>query len=640
MGQLWAIVVGINHYPLFPQPLQYAGRDAALVYRELQQRHGLSTPQGLLLSDSLGDLEAELTPDLGASSPDGNDRLPTRDTLWRYFQGLCSSDRIQEDDYLWIFFSGYGLHDQGEDYLMPWDGNPSQVAETGIPLRSLLHLVHGANTKHSLLLLDINHSQGLGDPRQAPGAQVADLAEQFGISTLLSCQPQEFSQESPHLRSGLFTASLLEALAQPEITTLGTLINYLLYRLPEICNHYWKPPQTPLLVGSWDQDLFPVPGLPQAIPQPLSVHSTTATLARSSPLISQISQEVVTGPSLPNTSPNLPSLPDRPPFLQGDPAMTAPLPWPQVVVAVPPQDSSRGIAPWLWMVGIVGSLATLGFVGLASQGLLTLPEQNGLFSLPKGATDQRLLYGQLPETSDPTDQPAPVPSPGSLATRNQLILRQARSLIQDTQASQFSEAIALARQIAPGQPLYQEAQQDMERWSQVIFDLALGRAQRQDYGAAIEAAQLVPWDQPLYQDAQTAIAYWQQQLGQAATEIAEFQQVRTLINPESASSYNQAIAILKTIPADHPQYFQAQRLQGEWSRAILALAEERAAQGNYTQAVAAAALVPEGTPYYDLAQTSLTDWENRLAPQRASLPDVDQEFLEEDPDNQTDRSSD
>ena len=96
--------------------------------------------------------------------------------------------------------------------------------------------------------------------------------------------------------------------------------------------------------------------------------------------------------------------------------------------------------------------------------------------------------------------------------QNQFILREARDRIRFHSASQFSEAIAQARQIRPGEPLYNQAQEDIDRWSQIIFDLALGRAQVQDYAGAIEAAKLVPTDRLIYTEAQKAIDYWTEQI--------------------------------------------------------------------------------------------------------------------------------
>ena len=51
-----------------------------------------------------------------------------------------------------------------------------------------------------------------------------------------------------------------------------------------------------------------------------------------------------------------------------------------------------------------------------------------------------------------------------------------RIYLQDSQASTFNRAIRQARTIEPDSPFYQQAQADIIRWSQVILDIAQGRA--------------------------------------------------------------------------------------------------------------------------------------------------------------------
>ena len=59
---------------------------------------------------------------------------------------------------------------------------------------------------------------------------------------------------------------------------------------------------------------------------------------------------------------------------------------------------------------------------------------------------------------------------------NTALLTDALTAIQPAQASQFTEAIAKARRIQPGEPVYDEAQQNIKSWSQTILDIAEGRA--------------------------------------------------------------------------------------------------------------------------------------------------------------------
>ncbi|HBL14401.1 MAG TPA: peptidase C14, partial [Cyanobacteria bacterium UBA11162] len=192
---------------------------------------------------------------------------------------------------------------------------------------------------------------------------------------------------------------------------------------------------------------------------------------------------------------------------------------------------------------------------------------------------------------------------------NQQTLAQAKRLIQPNQASLFSQAIAQARQIRPGEPLYDQAQQDITRWSQVILDLAEGRAKQGNFGGAIAAAKLVPRDDPSIDGkAQQAINRWQVSAKQQQQNQRIIQSAKQQLRRNQASSYNRAINILRKIPSGQPGYAEAQQLIARWSRQIYLIANSRAWQGNLRQAIQTAALVPSGTPSYETAQKAISRW--------------------------------
>lgn len=191
---------------------------------------------------------------------------------------------------------------------------------------------------------------------------------------------------------------------------------------------------------------------------------------------------------------------------------------------------------------------------------------------------------------------------------NRELLESAKAPIRPNQASTFNQAIAAARRIQPNQPLYEEAQANIDRWSQVILDLAEGRAAEGNIDAAISAAELVPTDRPkLYEQAQASIRQWQQRKDNQAL-IAE---ANALIQPGQAHTYEKAIEWLQPIQSDQPGYGTAQQLINQWSREMLAIARARAAQGRFDSAVAAAQLVPENTVAYEQAQAEIQRWQEK-----------------------------
>lgn len=189
---------------------------------------------------------------------------------------------------------------------------------------------------------------------------------------------------------------------------------------------------------------------------------------------------------------------------------------------------------------------------------------------------------------------------------NASVLTEARTAIQPIQAFQFTEAIAKARLIKPGEPYYETAQEDIRAWSQIILDVAEGRATSGDLEGAIAAATIMPYDNAqLYEKAQERIGFWQQR--QRSREIIA--QAQAIPVSGQASSYQEGIVKLQEVPIEHPEYETAQRLADDWSERIFSIAQARAAQGRQEAAVQAAILVPAGTAAYEPAQQAIRRWQ-------------------------------
>lgn len=154
-------------------------------------------------------------------------------------------------------------------------------------------------------------------------------------------------------------------------------------------------------------------------------------------------------------------------------------------------------------------------------------------------------------------------------------LTKVRAESSSNQVSEISESIRLLRQIRPDQPLYKEAQQAIDRWSQVILDMASGRAMQRNGGDLWLAA----------------------------------------------NNYRAAIAAAQLVPSDRATTYQiAQQAIAGWSQQILNLANVHAQSGALTQAVQVAQLVPPGTAAYDAAQGAIASWQNQLASGIGAVP--------------------
>ncbi|PSB27792.1 caspase family protein [Stenomitos frigidus] len=228
----WAISVGINQYQFF-QPLSFAKNDAQAIQQFLVDDVGIPAEQCLLLTET--------------SPPQwGKSTYPDRQTIQSWLD-LLTQGYIQPDDTLWFFFSGYGICQQGQDYLVPIEGDPTAVQATAIPLESIFRSLRQVSAAKLLVLLDVNRNES-SFSYETVGNHTVHLANITGIPTLLSCQPDEFSRETSALGHGFFTAALLDSLRNRQCTTVSALGQYLSQHLPALSEHYWRPIQQPVTI--------------------------------------------------------------------------------------------------------------------------------------------------------------------------------------------------------------------------------------------------------------------------------------------------------------------------------------------------------------------------------------------------------
>lgn len=197
-----------------------------------------------------------------------------------------------------------------------------------------------------------------------------------------------------------------------------------------------------------------------------------------------------------------------------------------------------------------------------------------------------------------------------------------RTYLYNTQASPFNRAIEQAQKIEADSPFYSQAQADISRWSETILDIAQGRANNQDFAGAIAAAKLVPQAKApaelVAQQATEAVENWQLRAQRCDLYADYLIKAKKIINYNHASSYNQAIGILRQITPGAKEYLEAQSLIKQWNKQIYLIVERRAAQGNFSGAMAAAALVPQDSPYYQAAKISMNIWKNQANVFRSS----------------------
>ena len=156
------------------------------------------------------------------------------------------------------------------------------------------------------------------------------------------------------------------------------------------------------------------------------------------------------------------------------------------------------------------------------------------------------------------------------SSRTMILPKSGRYHLQDNQASFFNRAIGQARTIQPDSPFYPDAKTDIIRWSEVILDIAQGRASQKDFAGAIAAAKLVPQDEIsvrlIAQKATKSIEIWAKRAINQQIKPYSLEEAKKLIDPSQASSYSQAIKIIRQITPEMEGYQEAQMLTKQWSR--------------------------------------------------------------------------
>jgi formylglycine-generating enzyme required for sulfatase activity/uncharacterized caspase-like protein len=231
MSQNWAICIGIDRYDNL-QSLQYAKHDAEALRDFFEKEAGFDKVYFF----------AEDAPPIQTDFGEPIRSTPNGGTLRRFLRIRFEQRFLQPSDNLWFFFAGHGRRDRERDYLMPIDADPGNVDETAISVGYMTERLRRCGAENVILLLDACRNDSSRDG-QGVGADL-----QAGVVTISSCRPNERSYEIAELEHGAFTYTLLEGLrlrGETNCATVERLDQHLRFRVPELCNKYRKPRQTP-----------------------------------------------------------------------------------------------------------------------------------------------------------------------------------------------------------------------------------------------------------------------------------------------------------------------------------------------------------------------------------------------------------
>jgi hypothetical protein len=228
------------------------------------------------------------------------------------------------------------------------------------------------------------------------------------------------------------------------------------------------------------------------------------------------------------------------------------------------------------------------------------------------------------------------------------VLEEARASVADGTVQSLSMAIEQARQIPSDSAQWGSAQQDIKQWGanlsqqqdQPILDRAdelSFKGDRASLQAAIQKAQQIAPGTPLYADAQSRIKDWSNQLNPAAsaktTEPVEptnsslgdsatrtlMQEAQRMAQKSTPAALASAIETASQIPAQSALYADAQQSITAWGDQMLELATSKA---NYDlgSAIAIAQQIPAAAPAYGTAQQQIQAWQKATPSESSEQP--------------------
>ncbi len=236
-----AIVIGIEQYRQKLPRADFAVKDARLVENYLARAMGFPEENIALLTNehaALGDFV-------------------------KYFEKWLPNN-VEKGSTVFVYFSGHGAPDPktGGAYLVPYDGDPTFIAQTGYPLKRMYAALEKLPAKEIVVALDSCFSGAGGRSVIAKGARplVMNLENNTPTSrnmTVMSASSgSQVSATYTEKGHGLFTYFLLEGIKNEDVVNsdgtlkVDDLFAYVKPRVERIARKQYNNEQTPQLMGS------------------------------------------------------------------------------------------------------------------------------------------------------------------------------------------------------------------------------------------------------------------------------------------------------------------------------------------------------------------------------------------------------
>ncbi len=233
----YAIVIGIENYRQKLPKADFAAHDAKTVTEYLTKVMGCHEENVVTLTNENA----------------------TKSDFEKYFEKWLWNN-VEKDSTVFIYYSGHGAPNPktGDAFLVPYDGDPSFIDQTGYSLRRLYENLGKLQVKEVIVALDSCFSGAGGKSVIAKGAKPLvmnmehDIIPVKNMIVLSASSGDQISSAYEEKGHGLFTYFMLKGIKDEGNASgveIGELFNYIKPQVERIARKVYNNEQSPQLVA-------------------------------------------------------------------------------------------------------------------------------------------------------------------------------------------------------------------------------------------------------------------------------------------------------------------------------------------------------------------------------------------------------
>jgi uncharacterized caspase-like protein len=236
----YAIVIGIEQYRQKLPKADFATQDAKTVAEYLTKAMGYPEENIVILTN-------------------GN---AAKSDFEKYFEQWLAN-HAEKGSTVFVYYSGHGAPNpkSGDAYLVPYDGDPSFIAQTGYSLKRLYESLGKLPAKEIIVALDSCFSGAGGRSVLPKGARPlvmnlqANTVLARNMTVMSASSGEQISSTYDEKGHGLFTYFLLKGIKNEDVVrqdgsiAVSDLFSYIKPQVERIARRQYNNEQTPQLIG-------------------------------------------------------------------------------------------------------------------------------------------------------------------------------------------------------------------------------------------------------------------------------------------------------------------------------------------------------------------------------------------------------